>query len=251
MIDIWSFINRCSAIYDFYKLASNGHKHPEILDTEVGRLKNIAVSFLGAPDAGGYFVNGKVPPKEFWDGVSIRENITKQVVEKLEFSLGALKNQTIVMFHSYLEIIMSSLVRMILEKDLSLLKRIYFNKDNSLPFDVGALIDNKDNIISMLVEKEVRRFEYLSLDKKLNYFNKYFGINSQRGNADYSIGIKEIDSLRQDIIHSDREILVSDAKIFEIWDLIREFGMYLLVTTRQKYKIDIVWTFGDGKNYLR
>lgn len=251
MIDIQDFLNRCSNIYDFYELATVGLNTPGALEAKKESLNKTILSVLSSPDADKLFLSGKKPPKEFWGEPEIQTGIAKQAQEKITFSLNALKKQTVVMFHSYIEIIMSLLTNMILEKDTIILKRIYLDKGRNIPFNVGDLIDNKDDIISMLVEREVRRFEYMKMENKKDYFQKYFEIQFKWTDQDFGTDIMEIDSLRHDIVHSNKKITVPDDKMLRIFNYTCGLGLNLLFKVRQKFKVNIVWMLGLGRNYLK
>jgi len=133
MIDITEVMQKTSSIYDFYKLGEEGLKHPDILAKEVSRKIKFLQDFTKQPMTEKFFKDGKVPPEEFFASQSMVTVLTKTTQETIKAGVNYLRKQTVVLFHSYIEIIISNIVRMILQREVNILKGIYSEK-SKLPF---------------------------------------------------------------------------------------------------------------------
>lgn len=247
-IDIASVMGRCQSIYDFYDLATIGLQHPETAEKKVKNMIRMMQSM--AMDK--YFIDGKAPPKETWEKPEYVKLMKGETERKISFAFNNIKNQTVVMFHSYVELIMSRIVEMILEKDIRILKRIYDDREKGgFRLPANKIIDNNDRIISMMIENEAERFIRKSMVDKASYLKKYFDLTFEREDEEKEeVDIFEIDKLRHDIIHGDKDIIVDDFKLLVISNYINGVCFRLLANARLKFQIDVVWMF-NGINYLK
>jgi hypothetical protein len=180
-------------------------------------------------------------PREYLNSDAEKIKLINNTKKALKFSLNAIRNQAVVMSHSFIELVMGKVVRMILTKHINILKRIYCNKEN-FSFNIIDIIDNRKSVINFLIEKEVNRFLYLSLDKKLSFFKKYFDMDLLNWtNRPYGTDFKEIDKLRHDIVHLNKNVYISDSKFDSINFYLGHFSEYLLQTSKKKYEIDIIF----------
>lgn len=249
VIDIGGFMSRCNAIYDVYELASIGLKHPNTLQRKMWRL----IKIVQDHSTDSIFVDGKAPPKEFWESADKVAFFKGQVKDRINFALRHIKNQSVVMYHSYIELIMAQIVKMILAKEESILRIIYKDRqsgyeDGKSKFTIKDIEHNK----SAMVENEVERFIRIPIDKKCKYFKDRFNIDFRWADKKVcNIDIVEIDTLRHNIIHGNSDIPIDDYRLLEINNYIVGLGLHLLTQARLKYQIDIVWLDGLGRNYLR
>ncbi len=249
MINIADFMSKNWEILNFYKLAANALKNPKVLKEEVEKQLDFLINFTESP-------MGK---KVFTIKGSARDIFTPDVLEQvtkksIQTSIDFLGRQAVVMFHSYIEIVMAEVVRLILEKDEKILKHVYSEKKGEFSFSATELIDNKSRIMSFMVEKEVSRFVYKNMKDKIAYLKRFFDIDYakfQKGDIEHRTDIFEIDTLRHDIIHTNKPIVVEGHKVVAIEEYILWFGMQLLTQARLKFEVDIVWLSHDGINYLK
>jgi hypothetical protein len=244
------FTNNCQEIYNFYKLAVAALQHPEILKKEVEEKLDFLTNFAESPLGKKVFIGGKNAARTIFT-TNMLEQVTKKSIQT---SIDFLGRQTVVLFHSYIEIVMADVVELILEKDEKILKHVYFEKKGEFPFSTAELIDNKDKIMAFMSKKEVSRFVYKNMKDKMVYLNKFFNIDYTKfpkGEIEYETDILKIDTLRHDIIHTNKSIVVESHEILAINMYIGWFGMHLLTQARSKFQVDIVWQFPDGINRLK
>lgn len=250
MINIMDFMSECEEIYTFYKLAVAALQHPEILKEEVDKKIDFFINFVESPAGKKVFIGGKDSAKDIFTPSAL-EQVTKKSIQT---SIDFLGRQSVVLFHSYIEIVMADVVGLILGKDEKILRRVYIEKKREFPFSTTELIDNKDKMVPFMIEKEVSRFVHKNMKDKMAYFNKFFGIDYTKfpkGAIEYETDIFEIDALRHDIIHTKKPIVVESSRIIEIKLYIHWFGIHLLTQARSNFAIDIVWQFPDGINRLK
>jgi len=250
MINVADYMVRCADIYEFYIMAIIGLNHGETLKAKIERDKVLLLSLLdGMPDT--LFVDKKPPPIEYWSSEAFTKSLIERNKKVADYGTEALQKQTVVLYHSFIELIMGEVVEMILKKHPEILKSIYMSKeDGKNPLTAAEIIDKKDAVVQLLIEKEVDHFTYKSMKQKEAYFKKHFDIAFKWGTVDYGVDIHQIDELRHKIIHTDDTVIVDDAMLVKIKTYLNGFGMQLLFQSRLKYQTDVVWTI-NGINYIR
>lgn len=242
MINIKDEMDRFFAIKRYFVLAIAGLDSPKILSGQIKQEQKFIKQVF--PKCNSFLKMKKYELSNF-----IRDSVQEQRTLYLDnkvFAKNLLKKQTVVSVHSYMEVVMAKIIRIILRKHQNILIDIY-NKKDKLPFKVKEIIDNKERIIEMMIEEEINRFIRNSLKEKNKFFKRYFklvldqDLDLNRKPVYLTMSLEKIDSIRHNIIHSEKEIEVSDKDIMDIFLYASMWTAKLLSIVRNKFKVDIKW----------
>lgn len=204
-----SFYNHCKSIFTREEIIN------EIKEKKLKNMLNLIESYPDIITDKQYLVDNES---------TLKNTIELSIVENIGKSLYALRQQILVSAFSILEVFFANIVRIYIKKSPAMLKE---SKNNKIKARDVLKLKDIDSISQYITEQEIIYFENLSLKEKKNYLCKNL-IVAENGNLgkfdnkkfwddlwklDKKELWQEINDKRNVIVHSEKDVELSDKQI--------------------------------------
>lgn len=203
----------------------------------------------GTPDLISKVVNlEKITEEQLEEMQSAVEDATTKRVEDY---LSTLRNLSVVLLCSSLEITLNEVVNVVLQKEPRILMGVASEKSLTLKEIVEA--GDYEGVLSQVREKQVERFSWKEIGEKMGFLEKHLGVKTdaildwggfkdeiQKLLKDCDLlELKRIFEKRHSIVHDGKRPFEDDSEIEQILEFFQKLTWNLCISLSEKFKIPI------------
>ena len=211
------FVGEWEEIYGFFKLAkkaiNNDKLKKEVYQENVEELRS------------------RKPSRKDMHSQPLMATMIEEMAKSFSFSNTMINRQMVVTYFSLMENEMIRIVKLVLESNPDLVMEI----GKSYKIRAKEMLGNA-NQKQLFIEKEIQRFNFMPVRKKLNYLAKCLKIGVPL-DLDENIDVFGINELRDRIVHSEETIDVPDPQIENIAWYVLRFGCLLFTKATERYEL--------------
>ena len=179
---------------------------------------------------------GKKPNPE-----EVLEHIVASIPEVLSKTAqdyaSIVNRQTLILMHSFFEFHVKDLLGFLfhVKPEVMLAK-----EGSGKTMAYKEIIQQKDfsSLLDKMIENEIRSYDSKNYDDKRKYFEKNLGVSLDLEPEKYNFMIKEINDLRNEILHNASSVKISEKYLYKAHEYLVKLGLELMVRFKKKFGID-------------
>lgn len=171
-----------------------------------------------------------------------REKVIKQTLSLMPFQIhkigkqdsALVYQQTYILLHAYFEYHVKDLLNFLYKNRPEILT----SSKKTMTHETILKAGNYESLISQMIQDEIDAFDRDNYTKKRKYFTDLIGDVKEWDHKDHGFFIKEINEMRNGLLHDVKGCLLNYSILMEVHDYLLKLGIHLWLGIKDKFRLE-------------